>query len=1552
MPSSSSKTETSNVSNWKKKQSRLSFLPIQSVTPTLVKSDGTPVLLKGDQGKDSKLHQSKSSEKLPTKSSNLEMVKSAQKKILTPQSKSSEKLPTKASNHEMVKSVQKKILTPHSKSKSDTKLQSKSQTSNSTLKAKSSLPKNATIKDIKLDKKKSLNVNKIKKQTINISDDDDKDEDMPLSVLKNKISTVKKTNITPTKVVFPDKLNPQDMRTVKVSPVKSIPLTQMKLTSTSIQKFLPNLKNNLNTFNEKIVTNNTSIAANRPIPTNGSVSTQVNKTNPPAKTGSSNVSPIYLVPANSIKPKQNVVIALDMELQKWKSLTTMEQQKIINEKRSQVGVGPKFITVAIKSPISSQPIKPAPVINSIITSNQYKNAATLIPPKMPCNTNFITTKTYQTVGTAVIRTENRPHMPFQLMERRMENELVDLKPLPKLKRVKVPHQIMGKGYGELLMITEFLNIYRKFLGVEEEFKILTETLVHDIAYQKESESVLKVLLYFLKVLLGNESYKIRGLKMELADLPLTEYTVSFLVEQFLKSLDKKKKQKRAEEIALAAAKILEEDANEDKETVDLEEWEHEETLFDDDDYEEEERKRKNKKKSKKPTKKASTFEEEEVARELKYQTISKFLEKNEFHQLTPFYQIEIMTLLMTNILESEEFQSYHDDLMTEKVEATRALETYRRNKREEKMAEFKKNNPKIDDFVQKIPNPSQLNANVQAATGGKGLDDIDESDAKKDVPGKDVNTTEVKTPPVADSKETNAEIKKEAKSIIEKNELEQKKEDPYSGMTQRQIQAIKMEAKQVEEKKLEDLRLSMEKERNEIRELTKKIDEANDLYKRSQRLETLGYDRYNRTYWLFSNVNPGLYVNSFHEWYVVDNVKAVDDLINSLSMNGVREDRLRLSLKTNHKKIVESINLWISLQKTEESPTKSTEINDSVKPGKIEKPEDKYEKKDEVTPSSNGIEINGGVTSETSNSEGKKGDTTASKESKEKETLKGESDIDKKKNAKKMKNDDGEDKFASSIEALKCDLYESSARIVQGNLGVISNYDQWTASLTEVSVLSGIKSFVSSIQKSIFEKSLLTPFKGFDPAFTGEWTKAVENAETLSKLHTLYGILENSISWERSSESLRCSVCRRKQGVRNSTPMVVCDGCQNSYHLNCIRPPLSEIPQCVWLCPKCTPKNVIRSQIYSPYTEQNQSYASNPSQLEEDEQSDHEDLCHVCKADGMMILCDTCPLSFHFECHDPPLRRAPKGAWSCFECRKGNLKKIMKKKGKVETSEKDELSVDTDEEAFEKEKPLKKTKTKPDRNASKNDNEKSKKSNSDNSRKLSGRKRKQVYYKESLSEEESENDRNRKSNDKTNNKTNSKRKRNSNESDWEASVSMESNSLSLSIKRPRYAKDSLNDSKKTVGSGSVRKSNDKIESNSKLDSITKESKVTKETKRPVKKSRMSRRDTNCELKACRKILTQLRKDPDAESFRDPVNRREVPGYYNIIDRPIYLNKIMEKLDSIQYDDVLGFVRDVKLIFSNCRKYHKDPASVIRCNADRLETTFKNLLSQHLPGMTF
>ena len=44
----------------------------------------------------------------------------------------------------------------------------------------------------------------------------------------------------------------------------------------------------------------------------------------------------------------------------------------------------------------------------------------------------------------------------------------------------------------------------------------------------------------------------------------------------------------------------------------------------------------------------------------------------------------------------------------------------------------------------------------------------------------------------------------------------------------------------------------------------------------------------------------------------------------------------------------------------------------------------------------------------------------------------------------------------------------------------------------------------------------------------------------------------------------------------------------------------------------------------------------------EDESDEHEDYCHTCGEEGDLICCDSCPLVFHKDCHQPPLRNIPR----------------------------------------------------------------------------------------------------------------------------------------------------------------------------------------------------------------------------------------------------------------------------------------------------------------------
>lgn len=55
-----------------------------------------------------------------------------------------------------------------------------------------------------------------------------------------------------------------------------------------------------------------------------------------------------------------------------------------------------------------------------------------------------------------------------------------------------------------------------------------------------------------------------------------------------------------------------------------------------------------------------------------------------------------------------------------------------------------------------------------------------------------------------------------------------------------------------------------------------------------------------------------------------------------------------------------------------------------------------------------------------------------------------------------------------------------------------------------------------------------------------------------------------------------CRVCK------DGGELLCCDACPSSYHIHCLNPPLPEIPNGEWLCPRCTvgawPRPVVQQQ--------------------------------------------------------------------------------------------------------------------------------------------------------------------------------------------------------------------------------------------------------------------------------------------------------------------------------------------------------------------------------------
>lgn len=71
------------------------------------------------------------------------------------------------------------------------------------------------------------------------------------------------------------------------------------------------------------------------------------------------------------------------------------------------------------------------------------------------------------------------------------------------------------------------------------------------------------------------------------------------------------------------------------------------------------------------------------------------------------------------------------------------------------------------------------------------------------------------------------------------------------------------------------------------------------------------------------------------------------------------------------------------------------------------------------------------------------------------------------------------------------------------------------------------------------------------------------------------------------------------------------------------------------------------------------------------------------------------------------------------------------------------------------------------------------------------------------------------------------------------------------------------------------------------------------------------------------LLNDMQNHNSAWPFLVPVNRDEVPDYYNVIKEPMDLTTMESKLEADQYTTPEDLIKDAELIFNNCRKYNSE-----------------------------
>eukprot|EP00116_Pleurobrachia_bachei_P005175 sb/3465437/ len=351
-------------------------------------------------------------------------------------------------------------------------------------------------------------------------------------------------------------------------------------------------------------------------------------------------------------------------------------------------------------------------------------------------------------------------------------------------------------------------------------------------------------------------------------------------------------------------------------------------------------------------------------------------------------------------------------------------------------------------------------------------------------------------------------------------------------------------------------------------------------------------------------------------------------------------------------------------------------------------------------------------------------------------------------------------------------------------------------------------------------------------------------------------------------------------------------------------PITSQVPVDAWLCPTCAP--VIEAKLAEE--EEVESSSGESEGGESDNEGDDErtvietgndDFCSVCEEAGELILCDKCPRAYHLFCHNPPLKRIPRGDWECSTCQNGG----------------EEPEQDTNSRAAQ-------------RDREDEDERKGKKRSSSANSRNSGKKRKLEKSKKRSRVEEivsdgpgesdscSGDDSDRRATRRSGNSRNSSAERLSRNSSERPSR----NSRGNSSERPNR-----NSSPRTNrNSGSSREE--------------------RNSRRNAKRGAADR-----DLEAVEEIIQELLKSPESSDFVDLVDKRKVPDYYKLIRHPICLSEIKDKALFCQYQSAAEFVDDVILLLDNCYSYNEDDSAVYD-EGKSLEKTFLALLKRKLPAL--
>ncbi|KAL4647669.1 tyrosine-protein kinase BAZ1B [Arapaima gigas] len=124
-------------------------------------------------------------------------------------------------------------------------------------------------------------------------------------------------------------------------------------------------------------------------------------------------------------------------------------------------------------------------------------------------------------------------------QRRFEDQELEGKSLPKFKLVDMPEGLPNTLFGDIAMVSDFLNCYSGLLMPDDQYPITAASLVEALAGEKGGFLYLnRVLVILLQTLLQDELAEgYSELDMPLSEIPLTMHSVSELVRLCLRPSD-------------------------------------------------------------------------------------------------------------------------------------------------------------------------------------------------------------------------------------------------------------------------------------------------------------------------------------------------------------------------------------------------------------------------------------------------------------------------------------------------------------------------------------------------------------------------------------------------------------------------------------------------------------------------------------------------------------------------------------------------------------------------------------------------------------------------------------------------------------------------------------------------------------------------------------------------------------------------------------------------------------------------------------------------------